>query len=259
MIPRVLVLRTAGINCDAETVHAWQQVGAAADLLHVARLLERPATLDGYQILTIPGGFCYGDDIAAGKILANQLTAHLGDRLRRFVDDGGLILGICNGFQVLAKTGLLNLDGDRTGPAAQSVTVTFNDSAHFEDRWVHLRVETDHCAFLESGQALYLPVAHAEGKVVTRDDATLARLDDTGRIALRYTDENGEPAGYPANPNGSQNHIAGLTDATGRIFGLMPHPERNIHLTHHPTWTRLPRDRQPDGLAIFRKAVAHVR
>ena len=253
MSVRVLVLRAAGANCDLEAVRAWELVGARADRWHIARLLERPATLDDYQVLTIPGGFTYGDDIAAGKILANQLRHHLGDVLRRFVDRGKLVLGICNGFQVLAKCGLLDAE-----TAEPSVTVTFNDSARFEDRWVHLQVETDHCAFLHAPARLYAPVAHAEGKVVTRDAAALAELKAKGRIALRYVDANGKPGPYPVNPNGSEDHIAGLTDETGRVLGLMPHPERHIHLTNHPLWTRLPRDRQPDGLRLFQHAIDYL-
>ncbi len=254
---RALILRAAGTNCDAETVYAWEQVGAEAEAVHVARLLERPAMLDDRQILTIPGGFSYGDDIAAGKILANQLEHHLGDVLRRFVERGRLVLGICNGFQVLAKSGLL--DGDGNGTNTQSVTVTFNDSARFEDRWVHVRTETDHCAFLDRGAMLYLPIAHAEGKVVAGDRRILEKLADSGRVALRYVDADGKPGEYPVNPNGSDDHIAGLTDASGRVLGLMPHPERHIHLTHHPFWTRLPKDRRPDGLSVFENAVRHLR
>jgi phosphoribosylformylglycinamidine synthase len=250
----VLVLRAAGTNCDAETVYAWQQVGAEAEALHVSRLLECPSRLDDVDILTLAGGFSYGDDIAAGKILANQLVHHLGDVLRRFVERGRLVLGICNGFQVLAKTGLL----DDEGVDKPSATVTFNGSARYEDRWVHLRVETDHCAFLSAGQILYLPVAHAEGKVVTRDRVALAQLDQRDRIALRYVDADGNPGDYPVNPNGSEDNIAGLTDATGRVLGLMPHPERNIHLTHHPLWTRLAKDREPDGVKVFRSAMRYL-
>ncbi len=251
---KVLVLRTAGINCDQETVFAWQQAGAQADLVHVDRLIESPARLADAQILTVPGGFSYGDDVSAGRILGNQLVLHLLEPIRAFLDAGNLILGICNGFQVLVKAGLL------PGPSGSRprVTLTSNDSSRFEARWVCLRVCTDHCAFLPAGATLRLPVAHAEGKVVVSDDDVLADLHRRGQVALRYIDANGGPADYPANPNGSVDGIAGLTDATGQILGLMPHPERFIDPTHDPLWTRRAPG-EPDGGILFRRAVARFR
>ena len=251
---RVLVLRTAGINCDHETVHAWQLAGADAELVHVDRLIESPARLAGAQILTVPGGFSYGDDIAAGKILANQLVHHLADELRGFIDAGNLLLGVCNGFQVLLKAGLL----PGFAGARPRVTLALNDSSRFEARWVHLRVCTDRCCFLPEVVRLRLPVAHAEGKVVVADDETLTDLNEGGHVALRYVGASGEPAGYPANPNGSVDHIAGLTDRTGQILGLMPHPERFVDPTHDPLWTRRGGG-EPDGLTVFRSAVQRFR
>jgi phosphoribosylformylglycinamidine synthase I len=252
---KVLVLRTAGINCDEETVYAWQTAGADAELIHVDQLRESPAVLTGVQVLTVPGGFSYGDDIAAGRILANQLAYHIADELRAFLDAGKLMLGICNGFQVLLKAGILP-GGPRREPR---VTLAFNDSARFEARWVHVRVSTDRCCFLREGVTLRLPVAHAEGKVVASDAAVLGELNAGGHVALRYVDENGRPGGYPVNPNGSVDDIAGLTDPTGQVLGLMPHPERHIDRTQHPLWTRLPPDGEPDGLMIFRAAIEHFR
>lgn len=251
---KVLVLRTAGINCDQETVFAWQQAGAQAELVHVDRLIESPARLADVQILTIPGGFSYGDDVSAGRILGNQLALHLLEPLRAFLDAGKLMLGICNGFQVLVKAGLL------PGPPGGEPTVTlaFNDSSRFEARWVYLHVCTDRCAFLPAGATLRLPVAHAEGKVVVSDDDALADLRRRGQVALRYIDANGGPADYPANPNGSVDGIAGLTDATGQILGLMPHPERFVDPTHDPLWTRSAPS-EPDGRILFRSAVARFR
>ncbi|MCP4246115.1 MAG: phosphoribosylformylglycinamidine synthase I [bacterium] len=248
----VIVLRAAGINCDGETVHAWRLAGVLPRRVHVNALLARPSLLDEAQILTIPGGFSYGDDIAAGTILANRLTRRLGDTLRAFVDHGGLVLGICNGFQVLLKMGLL--PGGRDLTAAVSLTV--NASARFEDRWVRLRVCTDRCPFLQSGTDFEAPVAHAEGRLVVESDATLAALRDDGHFALLYVDSDGNPGAYPVNPNGSAAGIAGLTDATGRVLGLMPHPERNVDRTQHPLWTRRPVDTPATGLAVFRSAVA---
>ena len=260
---RVIVVRVAGTNCDEETAFAWTAVGAQAERVHINRVIDQPAMLRDYQILTVPGGFSYGDDVSAGRILANQMIRHLADELHAFVEAGKLVLGICNGFQVLVKAGLL--PGPMNGSTAassgprQPVTVTNNDSAKFEDRWIHLRVDTDRCVFLEPGAILALPIAHGEGKVVAADDDTLAGLRDEGHVAVRYVDESGRSGGYPINPNGSEDDIAGLTDRTGRVFGLMPHPERHVHRTHHPEWTRRPTDAQPDGLMVFRRAAAYLK
>ena len=251
---KVLILRAAGINCDKETAHAWRLAGAEPDLVHVNRLIEQPDILDPYQALTIPGGFSYGDNIAHRKILATQIQHPLADRIPAFVQRGGLVLGICNGLQVLVKAGLL--PGGEGGQ--KSVTVTYNDSAKFEDRWVHLSVDTDHCVFLPRGRGLTLPIAHAEGKFVTADRETLDRLRNDNLIALRYVDAHGHHGSFPINPNGSEDHIAGLTDATGRILGLMPHPERFVHPTQHPHWTRLPAPPEPDGRLFFQRAVDHL-
>lgn len=251
---KALVLRAAGINCDLETEHALEAAGAEVDRLHINRIIENPACLGDYQILVFPGGFSYGDDVAAGKILANQIIHHLSDSLKKFVDDGKLVLGICNGFQVLVKAGLLPGAGFEQG----SVTITHNDSGKFEDRWVHLKPATERCVFLNSEQ-IYLPVAHGEGKVVTVDDETLEKLESGGHVAFRYVDAGGNDAGFPANPNGSTNSIAGLTDDTGRILGLMPHPERFVRTVQHPRWTRLKGKEVADGMTIFDNAVRFVR
>lgn len=251
----VLVLRAPGANCDQETAYAFERAGAAADRLHVNRVLERPAVLDNYQVLCIPGGFSYGDDLGAGRILANQIQHHLRDALHAFKDSGKLILGICNGFQILTKSGLL-LDGDASGcPVA---TLTNNDSGKFEDRWVRLRVTSDRCTFFSGIESMYLPVAHAEGKFVPRDSAALSMLEAAGQVVLRYAaaEGNGGEVAYPDNPNGSVGAIAGICDSTGRVCGLMPHPERYIDPTHHPRWTRCRTPPQEgDGLHVFRNAV----
>ena len=258
----VLVLRAAGTNCDREAIYAFESARAKVRAVHINRVLSEPKLLVDFQILALPGGFSYGDDIAAGKILANQLLHHLADQLREFVEAGKLIIGICNGFQVLVKTGLLPGDLGKNVAAsgnAQTVTLTNNDSDKFEDRWVHLAARSKKCVFLQSPARIYLPVAHGEGKFVAKDPAVLEALKETDQIAFQYTNaEGGEPS-YPDNPNGSEDHIAGITDPTGRILGLMPHPERHIHRTHHPQWTRLPADRELDGLAIFANAVGYFR
>lgn len=256
---RALVLRAPGINCDEETAHAWNLAGAEADRLHVNRLAEQPAALDAYQILTLPGGFSYGDDIASGRILGNQLRQRLGDVIRAFLDRGGLVLGICNGFQVLVRMGLL------PGPDCDTpVSLTLNDSARYEDRWVHLLADASRCAFIAEGDVFHLPVAHAEGKVVIQGDAAgVERLARLGRIALRYVDQAGNPPGYPENPNGSIGNVAALTDDTGRVFGLMPHPERYVASSQspHPAPAASAASEDPpitDGLRFFRNAVAHL-
>ncbi len=250
---RVLVLRTAGINCDEEVMHCWHLAGAKPRLVHVNALAENPAILDEVQIVTIPGGFSYGDDIAAGAILAQRILLDLSDALRELIQRGGGILGICNGFQVLVKAGLL--PGGDAG--AGQVTVTYNDSARFEARWVRLQVCTDHCAFLKGGSFLELPVEHAEGKVVTASDQIEEDLARRGLVAVRYVDANGEYDRYPANPNGSVRGIAGLCDSTGRVFGLMPHPDRHFSHTQHPQWTARNPEGTPDGLSVFQRAVAY--
>jgi len=257
---RALVLRTAGINCDIETQFAWEKAGAVADRVHINRIIEQPRTIMDYQILTIPGGFSYGDDIASGKIFANQLVHHLSDVIQEFLAADRLVLGICNGFQVLVRAGLLP---GRTGgrPSLDlSATLTNNDSGKFEDRWVHLRTESDLCPFLKKGETLDLPVAHGEGKFIPADDLSVEGLAAAGQVAFRYVGEDGKTgAGYPWNPNGSLADIAGVCDPTGRVLGLMPHPERHILPIHHPQWTRRPKVRDGDGLAIFRRGVKHFK
>ncbi len=250
---RVMVVRAAGINCDEETMYAWRLAGARSELVHLNQLAENPKMLDDHQIVTFPGGFAYGDDIAAGVIFGQRVADDLSEPLRALVDRGGSLLGICNGFQVLVKAGLL--PGGVFGRDA--VTVTFNDSAKFEARWVRMSVATDRCIFLHQGDTIAMPVEHAEGKVIVRDDETLERLKSAGMIAVRYVDEGGRTDTYPANPNGSVDGIAGLCDETGRVLGLMPHPDRHFQRTHHPLWTAGAISQSPDGLTMFKRAVAH--
>ena len=262
MSPKVLILRAPGTNCDEETAFAFEQAGGVAERVHIGRLLEKPALADEFQILCIPGGFSYGDDVAAGRILACQIQNHLKDCLWAFRDAGKLLLGICNGFQVLIKSGLLldEGDGNENTPAA---TLTWNDSGKFEDRWVQVGVEESKCVFLAGIESMYLPIAHAEGKFVARDDAALDSLQNAGQLVLRYhaRSPNGNGAvPYPDNPNGAQRNVAGLCDASGRVLGLMPHPERHIDPTHHPRWTR--QETLPevgDGLQVFQNAVRYFR
>jgi len=316
---RAIVLRAAGINTDLETQYALQLAGAEADRVHINRAIEDKGLLDQYHILIFPGGFSYGDDVAAGKIMANQVVHHLAEPVQKFIDDGKLVLGICNGFQVLVKAGILpgasekgrsglysstespgsislKNGEDRTLDARpgfegekskreilppqsrpdlpfseppgdngwepfrqEDVTITYNDSNKYEDRWVYLVPQTDRCVFIEPQRQICVPIAHGEGKIVTRNDEALQRLKNEGYVAYKYVDENGEEGPYPINPNGSVESIAGLTDRTGRVLGLMPHPERYVRRTQHPHWSRLGKDLDPDGIKIFRNAVKYVR
>jgi phosphoribosylformylglycinamidine synthase len=244
--------------------------GGEAEILHVNRVLESPQRLADFQIVCVPGGFSYGDDIAAGRIFGNQLQHHLADALATFHDSGKLILGICNGFQVLLKTNLL-LPAGADGPTA---TLAFNDSGHFEARWVTLGTAPGKCVFLQGVGDIELPVAHAEGKFVPRDADVLASYENAGQVVLRYQaisdcgvrfadsqiqseirSLKSETPQYPDNPNGSINDIAGVCDETGRVFGLMPHPERFVDPTQHPRWTRGPEREFGDGLRVFQNAV----
>jgi phosphoribosylformylglycinamidine synthase subunit PurQ / glutaminase len=269
--PRVLILRAPGTNCDGETAHAFALAGGRADTLHINRLLEHPRLYTEYQILCIPGGFSFGDDIASGRILANLIRHHLADAMRDFKVAGKLILGICNGFQVLIKSGILLDDDPQHGPPA---TLAWNASARFEDRWVHLNVEVSKCVFLAGIESMYLPVAHGEGRFVARSPQVIDELQQVGQLVLRYGPDGDRVAGagpkaspggapmavpYPDNPNGSDGDVAGVCDATGHIFGLMPHPERHVDPTQHPRWTRGEAKTPGDGLRVFENAVAYFR
>ena len=260
--PRVLVLRAPGTNCDIETAAAFEAAGATAERVHVNRLMENAALADRYQILCVPGGFSYGDDIAAGRILAIRLRKHLPELVDRFVHGNGdrLVLGICNGMQVLMRLGVLT--GDLDNDDSPAATLTWNDHGRFEDRWVHLVNDPKSaCVFTRGIDRMYLPMAHAEGKFVVGGDGVLDKLKDQHRLPTRYAaDESSSLSDdvlpFPANPNGAAANVAGVCDESGRVFGLMPHPERHIDFTQHPFWTR--RESQPehgDGLAIFQNAV----
>ncbi len=238
-------------NCDAEAQFAFEQAGAVAERVHVNRLREKPTLLKRYQVLVVPGGFTYGDDVAAGKILANQLAHFLGDALRAFRDAEKLILGICNGFQAILKAGLL-MPPDEDGPVA---TLAHNTCGQFQDRWIYLQAAPGKCPFLTGIDRMHVPVAHGEGRFICREEWLLHGLEQTGQIVLRYVDEQGRSDGFPVNPNGSQGNVAGLCDATGRVLGLMPHPERHVLPTQHPRWTRLGLATEGDGMALFRNAV----
>lgn len=256
---KVIVLRTAGTNCDKETAFAFEEAGAHSELVHINQLSDSEKELSDYQILAIPGGFSYGDDIASGKILANELKFKIEEDIKKFILEGKLIIGICNGFQILVKAGLLpNLSGNFKTIES---TLTLNDSAKFEDRWVYLkRVQgpgsRSKCVWTEGiNKIIYLPIAHGEGKFIPKDKNILERLKKEGLIVFEYVDEKGLKKGFPHNPNGSIENIAGICDRTGQVFGLMPHPERHISYLQHPRWTRNKNIGRGDGFAIFKNGV----
>ncbi len=247
--PKVLILRTAGTNCDAETEAAFQLAGAETVLVHVQQLITGKTKLVDYQVLAIPGGFSYGDDISAGILLANELRHKLADALNQFIEEGKLILGICNGFQVLVKAGLL--PGLIT---TLNATLAMNTSAKFECRWVEMATQASPCVFTRGLSArVYLPVAHAEGRF-TAHRAALEQMEAKRQIVFRYL-----TAEYPDNPNGSDLNIAGICNPTGRIFGMMPHPERFLTKWNHPRWTRENLPEEGDGLAIFKNGVNYAK
>ena len=259
MKPRVLILRTAGSNCDGETAYAFELAGAAPERVHINRILENPRLMNDFQILAIPGGFSYGDDIASGKIFADQLRIHLADALASFVAAGRPIIGICNGFQVLVKAGLL------PGPASEppKATLAHNTCGRFVDRWIFLKPVSKKCIWLSSFSPepltlISLPVAHGEGKFVPANEQVRQSLHANNQVALSYAKSDGSSAEgqFPDNPNSSIDDIAGICDDTGLVFGLMPHPERYIDPLQHPAWSRqkaLPT--QGQGLAFFKSAV----
>jgi len=259
--PKVCILRTAGTNCDKETAFAFDQAGGASELVHINSLLAEEKNLKDYQILALSGGFSYGDDVAAGKILANELKYKLSRDLKDFLAAGKLIIGICNGFQILVKAGLLPGNAE----FKQEASLIINDSGKFEDRWVHLRtpnsqLRTLNCIWTKNlPEIIYLPVAHGEGKFVTQDKKALERLKKNHQVVFQYCDERGKFSGYPDNPNGSEDNIAGICDESGRVLGLMPHPERHISFTQHPRWAAKKSGKQGDGLQIFQNGIDYAK
>ncbi len=258
--PPVLIITGYGVNCEAESQVAWELAGAAPRRVHLHDLLETPARLREFKALMLIGGFSFGDHLGSGRVLALHLKSRLRDELEDFIGAGGLILGVCNGFQVMVKLGLLpGLDKDYF---TQTVTLMHNDCGAFQNFWVTLGFEKGSpCVFTRGLERMDLPIRHGEGKIFTRDQRLLARIESEHGVACRYIDPaSGEPTQkFPANPNGSLNAIAGLCDPSGRIFGLMPHPEAYLFPENHPHWQRqrlegtLPAEGA--GLKLFRNAV----
>jgi len=261
--PKVIVLRTAGTNCDNETQAAFKMAGADSELVHINELARDEKFLKNFQILAIPGGFTYGDDIASGKILANEIKYKLNADLKNFINSGKLVIGICNGFQALVKAGIL--PGINSG--AIESTLSFNDSGSFIDKWTLLRVTSyelrpkgvpsegdggrvNKCVWAKDlPETIYLPIAHGEGKFIPRDNDVLNQLRKNKQIVFKYAD----------NPNGSIDDIAGICDTTGRVLGMMPHPERHVLGTQHPRWTREGLKERGDGFMIFKNGVDYIK
>ena len=258
MKPRILVLKADGTNCDEELAFAFKIAGGIPKIIHINDLRSKKENFKNYNILAIPGGFAYGDDIASGKILAGELTSFFSEELKKFIKrKDTLTIGICNGFQVLVRTGLLPFGTI----GKMQATLTDNDSGHFECRWINLRIDKNNsCVFLKDleDQIISYQVAHGEGKFFA-NNKTLKTIEQSGLVVFRYIDKKGKPTkNYPENPNGSLNAIAGICDPTGRIIGLMPHPERFIFKEHYPNWRRQKIDR-PQRLSIFKSMISYIK
>lgn len=253
MKPKALIMSGYGLNCEEETKYAFEKAGGSADVVHINDLIEGVKKLKDYQIMAFPGGFSYGDDTGSGNAFASKMKSHLSEKIHQFVEQDHLIIGICNGFQILAHLGLFPIQ----------FALTHNDSARYTVRWVDMRVENK-SPWLQGIDTISLPIAHGEGKLFA-DNGTLSTLNKKNLVALRYT--KGEICKYqmlPANPNGSLEDIAGITDESGKLFGLMPHPERALSFTNMPQWTYLKEKYMREkkampktgpGLAIFKNAV----
>jgi phosphoribosylformylglycinamidine (FGAM) synthase-like amidotransferase family enzyme len=267
---RALVITGFGINCEEEMAAAWRLAGAQARVVHLNEVLAGSVDIHDFQVLSLPGGFSFGDDLGSGKVLANKIRfaplpsgRTLLEEIHAHIAAGGFIIGICNGFQALVKMGLLP---DVAGEQTQEVTLTTNKSGIFEDRWVHCKVrEGTHTPFLKGLDVIPLPVRHGEGRLLIRDAALREAILSGGLDCMCYCTPEGEPTGeYPANPNGADLHCAGMCDATGQVLGMMPHPEAFLSLYNHPDWPALRRknrDISEDGagLLIFRNLVEHIR
>lgn len=267
---RACVVTGFGINADEELALAFEMAGARATRLHARDLSDEPRLLERFQLLAFPGGFSFGDHLGSGKVFATLFRQSLGAAIERLVSRGGLVIGICNGFQALVKMGFLP---DLTGTHDQEASLIHNDSGRFEDRWVRVGFDPGcRCPWTRGLAEMDMPVRHGEGKFVVESPAVLEAMRSRGLVAMRYIAGKGPKDGrgveyrlraervvaYPEDPNGSVDHIAGICDPTGRVLGLMPHPEAYLFAENHPEWTR-GASRQGAGLAIFRNGVRVAR
>jgi phosphoribosylformylglycinamidine synthase subunit PurQ / glutaminase len=263
--PRALILTGYGINCEEETAFAFNKAGAVSNICHINQIIKSSDILTNYQIFAFPGGFAYGDDTGAGKAMANKIRNNLSDEFRAFIERDTLTLGICNGFQVIANLGILPAIDGAIGKA--EISLEYNKTFRYECRWVDLNIADSPSIFTKGIKKMHVPVAHGEGNFFAQKD-TLSKIEKHGLVVMRYAKQDGSPADgeFPYNPNGSMNDIAAICDKTGRILGMMPHPERNILLTHRDDWTYLKEKakrkgkilpKESDGLTIFKNAVKY--
>lgn len=254
--PRVCILRTDGTNCDEELFYAFEKFEGSPEYVHINQLRNKSKKLKNFQVLALPGGFSYGDDVASGKILAVELVSFLKDEITNYINKEGLVIGICNGFQTLIRTGLLPFN--QIGK--MEVTMAQNESGRFECRWIKLKSEKSKCVFLNNnaGQIGDFAINSGEGRFFSTSDV-IKKVEDQNLVTLRYVDEKGHPnQSYPVNPNGSLNAIAGVCDPSGRIIGMQPHPEKFVEITQHPNWRRQ-KFLKPHGAYIFENMVKFAR
>jgi len=264
--PKVLVVAGNGFNCERETLYAFEMCGGKPDIVHMNDIISGEVLISDYQIMAFIGGFSYGDHLGGGKVTANKFKYYLFDTLKEFILQDTLIIGICNGFQVITQVGILpGFDPAKRDYSSHVITLAQNTSARYEDRWVHLSVnDNTHCIFTRNIEHLFLPVRHGEGKLFSPDKTIIERLFEANQAVMQYSNPvTMQPTGeYPYNPNGSQGNLAGICDSTGRIFGLMPHPEAYLSPFNHPYWTRLKLQNalpsEGDGVRIFRNAITYI-
>lgn len=253
MQTNALVLTGYGINCEQETKNVIEKVGGSAEIVHINELFEKTKSLSSYNLLVFPGGFAHGDDLGSGKVLANKFKFKLKNELLEFIKQGKLVMGICNGFQALVKLGLLPIPDFE-----QRVTLTVNASTKFEDRWVWLKTNpVSPCIFTKGLEYITLPVRHGEGRFLPKNENELDYITEKNLFAFQYVDSKGQLAGYPWNPNGAVMNIAGICDESGRIFGMMPHPEAFQEIYNCPYW-KSANIKEAQGLRIFRNAVNYL-
>ena len=265
---KAAVITGFGVNCEREMAYACRLAGFdTVDIIHISELLNAAKNINGYHFLNFAGGFLDGDDLGSAKACVNRFKyANLSresdkivDQILKFISDKKIILGVCNGFQLMVKFGILPGFGEDY--TTQTATLTFNDSARFEDRWVYLKInENSPCIFTKGAEGVYLPVRHGEGKFITKDDDSYNKIVSDNLNAILYSDENyySTEVGYPLNPNGSIGGIAGICDESGRLFGMMPHPEAYLNYTNHPRWTREKLPAEGMGLLFFKNAYRYV-
>ncbi len=254
MKPKVAILFAEGTNFEVETKYAFEKAGASAQILPMSEVLARPKMLESFQLIDFPGGFSYGDDLLSGKIWANQVRRYLMEEVKKILKKGRLIIGVCNGFQALIRSGLL----PEFGVLNKSFGLIINEKQKFECRWVRLSMRKNRCVFLVGDDLIFgdMTVEHGEGRFISDNKSLLDKLKDNKQIVFQYANENYQETDiYPDNPNGSFFSIAGICDPTGQILGMMPHPEHYIEKFQHPNWRRRKTDEAPFGLTIYKKAV----